>query len=69
MDMGEVNVKPRDQAIKELMSSGYNFKRHGGNHDIYSNPELKATIPLKRHDFNENDLKYIRKEIQQRQRR
>lgn len=60
-------MKPRDQALKELASSGYNFKRHGGNHDIYYNPDSRSTIPLKRHDFNENDLKYIRKEIKQKQ--
>ena len=42
------------------------FKRHGGNHDIYSNAELKCSIPLKRHSFNKNDLRYILKEIEQR---
>ncbi len=56
-------MKPRDIARKELLSSGYYLKRNGANHDIYYNPELKSTIPLKRQDFNENDLKYIRKEM------
>lgn len=60
-------MRPRDIAIKELKSSGYIFKRNGANHDIYYNAERKSTIPLKRHDFNETDLRYIRKEIKQHQ--
>lgn len=61
-------MKPRNQAIADLNSSGYEFKRHGANHDIYLNKELGCMIPLKRHDFNENDLTYIRKEIKHNQR-
>lgn len=49
-------MKPRDKAIEELNASGYEFKRHGGNHDIYYNSKIGSMIPLKRHDFNENDL-------------
>ncbi|MCD8074110.1 MAG: type II toxin-antitoxin system HicA family toxin [Lachnospiraceae bacterium] len=60
-------MKPRDIALKELKSSGYTFKRSGGNHDIFYNAEYNSTIPLKRHDFNENDLRYIRREIKQNQ--
>lgn len=56
-------MNPRNIAIEDLESSGYKFKRHGGNHDIYANPKLGASIPLKRHDFDEDDLRYIRKEI------
>ncbi len=56
-------MNPRGKALKELKKAGYYLKRNGANHEIYFNPELKATIPLKRHDFNDNDLKYIRKEI------
>lgn len=62
-------MKPRDIALKELKSSGYIFKRNGGKYDIYYNAELKSTIPLKRHDFDETDLRYIRKEIKQNQNR
>ncbi len=58
-------MKPRDIALKELKAFGYYLKRNGANHDIYYNPEYNSTIPLKRHDFNENDLKYIQKEIKQ----
>lgn len=50
-------------AIKDLNNSGYTFKRSGGNHDIYYNPETKYSIPLKRGHFDEDDLRYIRKEI------
>ncbi|MCC8044617.1 MAG: hypothetical protein LIP12_03845 [Clostridiales bacterium] len=60
-------MKPRDIALKELKNHGYIFKRNGANHDIYYNAEYNSTIPLKRHDFNENDLRYICKEIKQNQ--
>lgn len=55
-------MKPHDIAVKELEAAGYVCVRRGG-HDQYRNPELKKTIPLKRHDFDEDDLRYIRKEI------
>lgn len=57
----------RKQAIQELENSGYQLKRHGANHDIYFNPSAGKIIPLKRHDFDESDLRYIRKEIRQSQ--
>ena len=53
-------MNPHTTAIRELNEAGYNFKRHGANHDIYFNPEIGSMISLKRHDFNENDLRYIR---------
>ena len=52
------------RAIKALDNAGYFLKRHGGNHDIYFNAELRRAIPLKRHDFDEDDLHYIEKEIE-----
>ena len=58
-------MNERKQAIKELEKAGYFLKRHGGNHDIYCNTKLKCSIPLKRHGFNKNDLRYILKEIEQ----
>ena len=61
-------MTPRDQAIKELEANGYRFERHGGNHDVYYNPEIKCSIPIKRHKFSENALRYIRKEIKQNRR-
>lgn len=62
-------MKPRAQAVTDLENSGYGLKRHGANHDIFYNPELGAMISLKRHDFDEDDLRYIRKEIKQNERR
>lgn len=53
----------RKLAETELQAAGYDFLRHGGNHDIYRNRNTGAMIPLKRHDSDENDLRYIRKEI------
>lgn len=61
-------MKPRAKAIQVLNDNGYIFKRHGTNHDIYYNPNLKSIIPLKRHDFDESDLRYIQKEIKDNQR-
>ena len=48
--------------IKLLVSNGYILKRRGGNHDIFFNPRSKITIPVKRHDFDEDDMRYILKE-------
>lgn len=61
-------MTPRDIALAELKESGYRFERHGANHDIYFNPALNCSIPVKRHQFSENALRYIRKEIKQNQR-
>lgn len=55
-------MNPRKITVKELEANGYCFKRHGANHDVYYNPDTKKTIPVKRHDFNENDMRYIFKE-------
>lgn len=51
------------QTIRELKNAHYFSKRHSSNHDIYFNAEKSRSIPLKRHDFDEDDLRYIRKEI------
>jgi predicted RNA binding protein YcfA (HicA-like mRNA interferase family) len=56
-------MHPRKIAQQSLEADGYLFKRSGGNHDIYYNAELGCLIPLKRHDFDEDDLRYIQKEI------
>jgi predicted RNA binding protein YcfA (HicA-like mRNA interferase family) len=55
-------MNPRQITIKSLEDSGYYLKRRGANHDIYYNPDTHSTIPVKRHDFNDNDRKYIFKE-------
>ena len=61
------DVKPRNKAIEELNAGGYALKRKGANHDIYYNAKTGCIIPLKRHDFDEDDLRYIQKEIRQNQ--
>lgn len=55
-------MNPRKVTIRELESLGFGFLRHGANHDIYWNPDTRVTIPVKRHDFDENDARYILKE-------
>ena len=55
-------MNPRKMTIKELENNNFILKRHGANHDLYFNPESKQTIPVKRHDFNEKNKKYIFKE-------
>ena len=62
-------LKPRARAVKTLIASGYVLKRKGANHDIYYNDDKKCIIPLKRHDFDEDDLRYIEKEIRDNARR
>lgn len=62
-------MSPHKQAERDLKNAGCIVKRDDAKHTIYYNPELKTIIPLKRHDFNDNDLKYIRKEIKQNERR
>ena len=58
-------MTPLAKAIKFLRSEGFVFDRHGANHDLYYNVEINDSITLKRHSFNENDLKYIVKEVRQ----
>lgn len=55
-------MNPRKETITELENGGYILARHGANHDIYYNPETKITVPVKRHDFDEDDKRYILKE-------
>ncbi len=62
-------MTPKDIALAELKAAGYQLERHGGNHDIYYNPEIKCFISVKRHKFSENTLRYIRKEMKENRRR
>lgn len=55
-------MNPRKETVKILGDRGFILARHGSNHDIYFNPETKITIPVKRHDFDEDDMRYILKE-------
>ena len=59
----------RDKALIEIETAGYQFQRHGANHDLYYNAELKCSITVKRHKFTENTLRYLRKEIKENERR
>ena len=55
-------MNPRKETIKLLVSNSYELKRRGANHDIYYSAVSHKTIPVKRHDFNDNDKRYILKE-------
>lgn len=55
-------MNPRKEAISLLEQDGFLFARHGAGHDIYFHPGKKITIPVKRHDFDEDDMRYILKE-------
>lgn len=55
-------MNPRKKTIKILEEHGFIFKRNGANHDIYYNVNSHQMIPVKRHDFDENDMRYILKE-------
>lgn len=55
-------MSPRKITIKILEEHGFFLKRAGAKHDIYYNPEKKLMIPVKRHDFDEDDQRYILKE-------
>lgn len=52
-------MNPRKATIAILESDGFILARHGSNHDIYYNPKKNITIPVKRHDFDEGDKRYI----------
>ena len=56
-------MTPYQETLKILKEYGYIKAREGKKHTIFYNSETKKTIPVKRHDFNENDMKYILKEI------
>lgn len=56
-------MKRRD-LIKRLEKLGCILIRHGGNHDWYSNPEIKQSQPIPRHnEINENLAKSIIKKL------
>lgn len=55
-------MNPRKETVNILEQDGFVLARHGGNHDIYFHPARGITIPVKRHDFDEDDKRYILKE-------
>ncbi|QUY17568.1 hypothetical protein GWP40_03685 [Treponema vincentii] len=54
------------QAIRELKNVHYFLKRHSSNHDIYFNAEKSRSIPLQRHYFDEDDLRYKKRNYERR---
>lgn len=55
-------MNPRKETVTILEGDGFILSRHGSNHDIYFHPEKRITIPVKRHDFDADDMRYILKE-------
>lgn len=55
-------MTPLQETMIDLKQNGFQLKREGKKHMIFWNPETNQTIPVKRHDFNENDRRYILKE-------
>ncbi len=62
-------MNPRAKCLKELERQGFIFKLHGHRHDKYYSEELNYTITVKRHDFDEDDARYLLKEIEREKRR
>ena len=62
LDLSEGHSSGIPTIQEELEKNGFIFKRHGASHDLYFQPNTKQTIPVKRHDFNEDDMRYIFKE-------
>ena len=55
-------MSPKQETIRDLLRNGFVMAREGKKHTIYYNPQTHQTIPVKRHDFNDNDRRYILKE-------
>lgn len=55
-------MSPRQETVRLLEANGFEQKREGKKHTIYWNPKTGQTIPVKRHDFDEDDRRYILKE-------
>lgn len=55
-------MTPLQETLDDLKRNGFLIKREGKKHTIFWNPKTGQTIPVKRHDFDENDRRYILKE-------
>ena len=54
----------RREFIRELARSGCYLKRHGGNHDIYTNPQNGKSAPVPRHaEIKDSLCELIRKQL------
>jgi len=40
----------RREFVRSLVKRGCYLKRHGANHDIYTNPANDRTVPIPRHN-------------------
>lgn len=55
-------MTPLRETIALLKEHGWKKVREGRNHTIYSKPGAKRPIPIKRHDFDEDDMRDVLKE-------
>lgn len=55
-------MTPLKETLELLKKNGYKKMREGKKHTIYYNPSTGKTIPVKRHDFDEDDQRYILRE-------
>lgn len=55
-------MTPLQETLELLKQNGYIKAREGKKHTIYYHPEKGITVPVKRHDFDEDDMRYILKE-------
>lgn len=55
-------MTPLQETLELLKQNGFEKRREGKKHSIYFNPKTGVTIPVKRHDFDEADKRYILKE-------
>jgi mRNA interferase HicA len=54
----------RRELIRELENAGCYLKRHGGNHDIYTNPKNGKTAPVPRHaEIKDSLCELIRRQL------
>lgn len=56
-------MNQRALTIKDLEAAGYEFYRHGTNHDVYRHKTKGWQITVKRHQFDNHDRLIIQKEI------
>ena len=54
----------RKELLKRIVSAGCVLVRHGGRHDLYTNPKTGKKQPIPRHDeIDANLAKHIIKEL------
>jgi predicted RNA binding protein YcfA (HicA-like mRNA interferase family) len=54
----------RKELLKRITSTGCTLVRHGGRHDLYTNPKTGKKQPIPRHDeIDDNLAKHIIKEL------